>query len=559
MNPRAPIHDEPPTATDAVDGAGGRPDHRRRPRISRRGAFATAAVAVAAVAAILVATSGGGAGSAATNSPSTSVATTQIRRQDLVETDSESGTLGYADARDVTNHLSGTVTWVPSPGDIVRPNHALYRVDASPVILMNGRAPVYRTLSSATSASGTDVLQLEEDLRALGYDSGNTMTVDGTWTPATTTAVERWQSAHGLTTDGSIELGRIVFQPHTRRVATVNVVLGGSSAGSGAGSGGASSGSGASGGSAQASTGPAAAQETTVAASYHGSSGAPASEALYVGGAQAHAAQTTTTPTTTSPAPAPDGNSGPSGTPTTTTPSTPDRTPGTSGGTPTTTTGAPSTGSGSAGGGAKQNPTQGGGRQQGAPSAGAGAAPSAGAAGGGGATTGSSAAASKPANTILTTTSDRKVVTVDLETTKSSLARLGARVSVELPAGRTVRGRITGVARVATKESSSSSGSGSSSSTTATIPVTIGLFSSATALDQAPVTVTFEQSRATGVLAIPVTALLAQPGGKFAVEVVEDGKRRLVAVTPGSYTSGFVEITGQGLDAGMTVTNAAIR
>ena len=148
---------------------------------------------------------------------------------------------------------------------------------------------------------------------------------------------------------------------------------------------------------------------------------------------------------------------------------------------------------------------------------------------------------------------------MDLETTKSSLARLGARVSVELPAGRTVRGRITGVARVATKESSSSSGSGSSSSTTATIPVTIGLFSSATALDQAPVTVTFEQSRATGVLAIPVTALLAQPGGKFAVEVVEDGKRRLVAVTPGSYTSGFVEITGQGLDAGMTVTNAAIR
>ena len=147
---------------------------------------------------------------------------------------------------------------------------------------------------------------------------------------------------------------------------------------------------------------------------------------------------------------------------------------------------------------------------------------------------------------------------MDLETTKSSLARLGARVSVELPAGRTVRGRITGVARVATKESSSS-GSGSSSSTTATIPVTIGLFSSGTALDQAPVTVTFEQSRAKGVLAIPVTALLAQPGGKFAVEVVENGKRRLVAVTPGSYTSGFVEITGQGLDAGMTVTNAAIR
>jgi multidrug efflux pump subunit AcrA (membrane-fusion protein) len=159
----------------------------------------------------------------------------------------------------------------------------------------------------------------------------------------------------------------------------------------------------------------------------------------------------------------------------------------------------------------------------------------------------------------MSTTSLRQVVTVELDTNKSELAKRGARVAVQLPGGKTVHGRLTSIGKVATAPASTGTSSSSTTSTTATIKLTIRLFSAGTALDQAPVTVTFEQNRAKNVLAIPVTALLAQPAGRFAVEVVEGGSRRLVAVTPGVYTSGFVQIDGAGLQPGMRVANAAVQ
>jgi hypothetical protein len=67
------------------------------------------------------------------------------------------------------------------------------------------------------------------------------------------------------------------------------------------------------------------------------------------------------------------------------------------------------------------------------------------------------------------------------------------------------------------------------------------------------VAITEEQHR--GVLAVPVTALLAMPGGGYAVRVVSGAMNRLIPVTTGLFddATGLVEVTGPDLAAGLTV------
>jgi hypothetical protein len=158
------------------------------------------------------------------------------------------------------------------------------------------------------------------------------------------------------------------------------------------------------------------------------------------------------------------------------------------------------------------------------------------------------------------------VVTVNLDASKQTEAVVGEPVTVQLPDSSTVPGKITAVSPVAQTTSSSGAGAngpgggGSSSANnaaSATIPVTIALTGHHPihGLDQAAVSVNFEQQVQRGVLSVPVTALLATAGGGYAVQQAA-APHRLIPVTPGLFAAGYVQISGAGIYQGLTVTDS---
>jgi peptidoglycan hydrolase-like protein with peptidoglycan-binding domain len=157
-----------------------------------------------------------------------------------------------------------------------------------------------------------------------------------------------------------------------------------------------------------------------------------------------------------------------------------------------------------------------------------------------------------PGQPAYTATSNRHQVTVDLDVSQQSYVHTGDRVDVVLPDGRHAKGRISDVGRVAVT-------SGSGQDQTTTIPVTVALDdpNAGGRLDQAPVDVYVTTESRKGVLAVPVSALLALQEGGYAVETVDAaGQHHLVAVQLGVFSGGMVEVAGSGLRAGMKVVTA---
>lgn len=194
-----------------------------------------------AAAGIVVSRDGSEAAATPEGSPAR-LSTGTIERRTLVDRQTVAGTLGYGPTRSVFARLAGTVSWLPAEGSTVRPGRPIAKIDGSPIVLLRGSVPAYRSLQPGVG-DGADVRQLEQALADLGYDPG---VVDAAWTSATTAAVRSWQDDLGLDATGTVELGRVVFLPGSRRIASreveVGAVVGG---GSSAGAGGAASSEGA--------------------------------------------------------------------------------------------------------------------------------------------------------------------------------------------------------------------------------------------------------------------------------------------------------------------------
>ena len=146
--------------------------------------------------------------------------TVPVTRGDLVDSKVFAGTLGYGAPTTVPGAAAGTVTWLPAPGQVVHRDELLYAVDERGVRAMHGAVPLWRSLERGLE--GSDVLQLNQNLAALGYD----VSVDDTFGPRTQRAVERWQEDRGHEVTGTITSADIAFVDGDVRVATVDGTLG---------------------------------------------------------------------------------------------------------------------------------------------------------------------------------------------------------------------------------------------------------------------------------------------------------------------------------------------
>ncbi len=170
-----------------------------------------------------------GAGGQGAPAPSTAAVT----RQDIAAVTPVTATLEYAGSYPVTGQGGGTLTWLPSPGQMIRQGQVLYQTgNGFPVVLLYGSVPDWRSLDEGVT--GQDVSQLNHDLVALGDADSADIAALGwdyySW--QTAYAVQRLEEHLGVASPpGSLSWGQAVFEPEALRVSQVTGSLGGPAAG----------------------------------------------------------------------------------------------------------------------------------------------------------------------------------------------------------------------------------------------------------------------------------------------------------------------------------------
>ncbi|WP_370943894.1 efflux RND transporter periplasmic adaptor subunit [Amycolatopsis sp. cg5] len=148
---------------------------------------------------------------------------------------------------------------------------------------------------------------------------------------------------------------------------------------------------------------------------------------------------------------------------------------------------------------------------------------------------------------VLTIASTKPVVRVALDKNDQGLAKAGTKVEVTLPDGTKVHGEVTGTAKPES-EGTASPPQG--------VQAEINLDENTPPQDGTASVKFIEESR-TGVLTVPVEAVIALREGGYGLQVVKDGTSTTVRVETGMSADGRIEVKGDGLAEGLKVGAAA--
>ncbi|MFD7610699.1 peptidoglycan-binding protein [Streptomyces sp. NPDC059828] len=149
---------------------------------------------------------------------------------------------------------------------------------------------------------------------------------------------------------------------------------------------------------------------------------------------------------------------------------------------------------------------------------------------------------------LLKVTSTVKAATVEMGALEAGSVKRGDPVTVRLPDGTSAPGEVSGVGTAA---ESSENGPGPAK---VTVMVAFTHPHKVKRLDSGPVQVEFVSQKRVGVLAVPVTALLALREGGYGLRIAGG---RMVAVKTGLIAKGMVEITGDGISEGARVVTSS--
>jgi peptidoglycan hydrolase-like protein with peptidoglycan-binding domain len=154
-------------------------------------------------------------------------------------------------------------------------------------------------------------------------------------------------------------------------------------------------------------------------------------------------------------------------------------------------------------------------------------------------------------NVLMYTSTSRKVV-VEASALELAWAVRGTEVTVHLPNGRPVKGKVKSVGKQATAPEAGGGSGAEPGGAAATVPVTITITDQRAIgrLESGPVTVEYVGRERKDVLSVPVAALVALAEGGHGLETTDD---RFIAVKTGLFADGQVEISGTAVREGLKV------